>query len=216
MIDLFQLVKDESEGRSGIDAYLKFKGKMIPFELKTTSNSSITTVRDFGPDHIQKWKGKHWLFGFYRNGDVKYKYGSPSMMDPWIIEKANYIAPDFMLADIVSSKITLDDLFVICKKKDIYSYIDAKKIQKMQYSRSKYRDMEDLPNGYSPEKMLCILKDRAEYLVKRGSTLNNPHIPGSYFAGWEEINNNHAQRLIELVDASIGQEELKMLPDAII
>jgi penicillin-binding protein-related factor A (putative recombinase) len=61
MISLFNLYKDESEGRSGVDAFLDFNGKAIPFELKTTSQGSVTTVRDFGPDHIEKWKNKHWL-----------------------------------------------------------------------------------------------------------------------------------------------------------
>ena len=55
---LFDLYKDENEGRSGIDAFLDFEGKTIPFELKTTSKGSVTTVRDFGPDHIKKWEGK--------------------------------------------------------------------------------------------------------------------------------------------------------------
>jgi len=32
-----------------------------------------------------------------------------------------------------------------------------------------------------------------------GSTLNNPHIPASYFSGWEHIEDDHAARLRELV-----------------
>ncbi len=95
MIELFKLVKDTYEGRSGVDAFLELEGNNIPFELKTTSKGSVTTVRDFGPAHIEKWQGKHWLFGFYQGEDVYYKYGSPSMMAPWIEEKAEYIRPDF-------------------------------------------------------------------------------------------------------------------------
>ena len=59
MIELFDLVKDENEGRSGIDAFLELDGTNIPFELKTTSskNVSVTTVRDFGYDHIQITSG---------------------------------------------------------------------------------------------------------------------------------------------------------------
>ena len=68
MIALFDLYKDESEGRSGIDAFLKLDGKSIPFELKTTSQGSVTTVRDFGSEHIRKWKNKHWLIGFFIKG----------------------------------------------------------------------------------------------------------------------------------------------------
>lgn len=47
--------------------------------------------------------------------------------------------------------------------------------------------------------MLEILRDRCRYLIKRGATLNNPHIPGSYFENWEKITEHHAERLRELV-----------------
>ncbi|QTA80010.1 Uncharacterized protein dnl_22960 [Desulfonema limicola] len=87
MITLFDLYKDQTEGRSGVDAFLKLDGKTVPFELKTTSQGSVTTVRDFGPDHILKWKNKHWLIGFFIKGREYYKYGSPSMMEKWIKSK---------------------------------------------------------------------------------------------------------------------------------
>lgn len=70
MIALFGLFKDAEEGRAGVDAFLDLDGQRIPFELKTTSNGSVTTVRDFGMDHIQKWQGKHWLIGFFVRGEV--------------------------------------------------------------------------------------------------------------------------------------------------
>ncbi len=57
----------------------------------------------------------------------------------------------------------------------------------------------DLENGYSTSRMLEILRDRCRYLIERGSTLNNPHIPGSYFQDWEQITVCHAERLRELV-----------------
>ena len=61
--------------------------------------------------------------------------------------------------------------------------------------------------GYSPDRMLEILKDRAKYVIERGSTLNNPHIPASYFAGWEEIKRDHALRLRELVKEWLAADE---------
>ena len=84
---LFGMYKDEAEGRSGIDAFLKLDGKDIQFELKTTSKGSVTTVRDFGPDHIEKWKDKHWLIGFFVDGEEYYHYGSPAMMAGWSLSK---------------------------------------------------------------------------------------------------------------------------------
>lgn len=116
------------------------------------------------------------------------------MMD-WISSKEKYIAPDFQLAQLVPSKISLDDMYEIIGKKDIYNYDDAKAIQKMQYNKVQYLNLQDLNQGYSPERMLEIVKDRVQYLIERGSTLNNPHIPFSYFEGWVEITNNHAEQL---------------------
>ena len=59
-------------------------------------------------------------------------------------------------------------------------------------------------DGYSQERMLQILKNRCQYLIERGSTLNNPHIPASYFRGWERITDNHEPRLRELVNQSLN------------
>ena len=150
MRELFNLYKDENEGRSGIDAYLDIDGHRIPFELKTTSNGSVTTVRDFSPEHIKKWKNKHWLIGFHLKGDTYYKYGSPLMMEEWIQGKGEYIAPDFQLANMIPFKLKLHELYQILGKKEKYSYEDAKSIQKKQYLKKKYEELQDLKGGYSP------------------------------------------------------------------
>ncbi|MGK7920045.1 MAG: hypothetical protein AB4080_08575 [Trichodesmium sp.] len=66
----------------------------IPFELKSTTKNYVTIVRDFRPEHIKKWRGKHWLFGFYEKGGKTLKYclyTSPKMMAPWISEKSAYV-----------------------------------------------------------------------------------------------------------------------------
>lgn len=197
---LFDLQKDESEGRSGTDAFLQMEGKKLEFELKTTSTGSVTTVRDFGPDHIQKWKGKHWLIGVYENEKPKYfLYGSPDNMKQWIDEKEKYIKPDFDLAGIISEKITLEDLYTVLEKKGKYTLEDAQKLHKKQYTKEQYIGMMDLPDGYSPKRMLQILKDRSKYLMERGSTLNNPHIPASYFENWPRIENNYAENLRKMI-----------------
>jgi hypothetical protein len=199
MITLFDLTKNEDEGRAGVDAFLEFEGQHIPFELKTTSKGSVTTVRDFGPDHIKKWENKHWLFGFFIKGEEYYKYGSPKMMAPWIKFKEEYIATDFKLAKIVPSKIDLNDMFALIGQKSVYSYDDAKSIQKKQYKKIRYEKLQDLEQGYSPKRMLDIIKDRAKYLIERGSTLNNPHIPESYFKDWVKITDNHSEILLDSV-----------------
>ncbi|WP_197739576.1 PDDEXK family nuclease [Vibrio taketomensis] len=129
MRNLFGLYKDENEGRSGVDAYLDIHGYQIAFELKTTSKGSVTTVRDFGPDHIEKWRTKHWLIGFFINGTEYYVYASPEMMRPWIQEKSEYISPDFRMSEIASSRLTLEDMYNILGQKTMYTYQDAKKLQ---------------------------------------------------------------------------------------
>lgn len=201
---LFGLYKDETEGRSGIDAFMNIDGANVQFELKTTSTGSVTTVRDFGPDHIVKWENKHWLFGFHMNGRIFYKYGTPDMMSKWISEKEAYISPDFQLANILATKLSLADMYKIVGKKDKYTLADAKSIQKKQYSIVKYKALQDLDSGYSQKRMLEILNDRSKYLIERGSTLNNPHIPESYFKDWIEITNNHASELESLVRAYLS------------
>lgn len=207
-IELFGLDKNEEEGRAGIDAILKLDKKTeVPFELKTTTNGSVTTVRDFGYDHIKKWKDKHWLISKYSidGNNIEYSlYGSPQAMADWINEKEAYIRPDFEIAKLIPDELKLEHLGIIVGEKDIYSMADALKLNKKQYKISEYRDLMDKDNGFSPERMLEILKYRCKYLIERGSTLNNPHIPASYFVGWERITENHAVRLKEMVNQSFN------------
>lgn len=216
MIRLFQLQRIEGAGRADTDAELIVDGVRIPFELKSSTDDSATTVRDFGPDHVAKWKGKHWLFGFYDEAGEILKYciyGSPAQMAPWIEQKAEYIRIDLQLATCVPSLIHLELLYELLGRKEVYTGEDARLLQKRQYSKLLYEDRRDLPDGYSPRRMLDILRDRCAYLIRRGSTLNNPHIPGSYFKEWEKITANHAKRLRELIAGALKQEA-KALEDA--
>ena len=206
-IALFELIRPEGEGRSGIDAILLLDNQNIPFELKTTTSGSVTTVRDFGYEHIRKWKNKHWLISKYsKDGKtLEYSlYGSPQAMATWINEKEEYIRPDFELALLIPEKLTLQHLYTIIGKRKIYSLDDAKKLNKKQFRIAEYKALMDVENGYSPAKMLEILKYRCKYLIERGATLNNPHIPTSYFDGWERITTNHAARLRALVRQSLN------------
>lgn len=204
---LFGLSKPEDEGRSGIDAILVLEnGLAIPFELKTTTKGSVTTVRDFGFAHIQKWKDKHWLISKYSEDGTNMEYslyGSPYAMSTWIKEKESYIAPDFKLAKLVPDELKINHLFEIVGEKESYTLEDAKRLNKKQFSIGKYKELMDLDGQFSPERMLEILKYRCKYLIERGSTLNNPHIPASYFKGWEQITDNHQARIRELVTHAI-------------
>jgi hypothetical protein len=220
MLDLFNLQRPPNRARHGTDAILEVGGRILEFELKSvTTGGGLTTVRDFGPDHIAKWKNKHWLISVWHGLDLLYcKYGSPAAMAPWIEEKWQYIKADFQLAQHVPGLITEEIMYSIIGVKEVYSRADARKLNKAQYSAAKYHELMDViesgkkrqrPIGYSPAKMLMILRDRAKYVIERGSTLNNPHIPASYFADWEEIKQNHTIRLRELVGQWIAHDEAK-------
>ena len=130
-------------------------------------------------------------------------------MAPWIEEKWKYIQADFELSKHIPAAINEEMMFAIIGKKQRYSREDAKRLHKAQYSSDRYQDLLDIKEtnqkgetegiAYSRSRMLEILKDRTRYVIQRGSTLNNPHIPAGYFAQWEEITKNHAIRLRELV-----------------
>lgn len=198
LIDLFNLGQMPDRVRHGTDAILTLDGIDYEFELKsaTTSKGSISTVRDLGPAHIAKWRGKHWIVAFFDGNKLLYcRYGSPDAMEPWINEKWNYIKADFEMAKHVPAHITLGTMFEIVGQKAIYTKADARKIHKNQMSAAEYEAAQDMPDGYSPARMLDIFKDRARYVIERGSTLNNPHIPAKYLESWPKIMDNHAAEL---------------------
>jgi hypothetical protein len=50
------------------------------------------------------------------------------------------------------------------------------------------------------------MQQRARYVILRGSTLNNPHIPKKFFASFEKIVEEPAARLRELVRDYLNTE----------
>ena len=123
-------------------------------------------------------------------------------MSVWIQGKAEYIRPDFVLAELSAEGLQLSDLYKVCGSRQIYRLEDAKRLHKKQYSVQQYLDRMDVKEGYSPERMLLILRDRLTYIASRGSTLNNPHIPRGYVeknCHCIELSGNPAHKLRELV-----------------
>ena len=198
LVDLFNLYQTDDRVRHGTDAMLSLDGVEYEFELKsaTTAKGGISTVRDLGPDHIAKWRTKHWIMAFFEGSKLLYcRYGSPDAMRPWIIEKWNYIKADFEMAKHVPAHITLATMFEILGEKAVYTKADARKLHKAQMTAAEYNSAQDLKDGYSPSRMLDIFKDRARYVIERGSTLNNPHIPAKFLATWPMISSDHAAEL---------------------
>lgn len=214
--DLFQL--EGTTGRIEPDGILNLDDQAIEFELKSTTVGTVSTVRDLGPDHIRKWENTHWIFGFYttnqETGRLKLEYclyASPAKMAPWIEHMEEYIKADFGLAALVPELVTLDVMDELIGHKEAYSLEDAKSIQKRQYNKDKYMELMDLEDGYSRGIILEILRDRCKYLIRRGSTLNNPHIPKGFFeenfTEDEMITENHAIRLRELVREALQDND---------
>ena len=205
MIDKFNLVVADDRGRSDIDAVLELEEltEPLPFELKSTTGKSVSTVRDFGPQHIAKWRAMHWLFAFYNaDGDrlLSCRYASPADMAPWIAEKQRYVLPDLILAERAPQLVTDEVLVQALGSKDRYEIADAKSIMKNQWSAAAYVENADLErSGYSPSRMVELLRERCEYVIRRGATLNNPHIPGAYLDNLPVIDKDHAARLRVLV-----------------
>lgn len=220
-VQRFNLVQDEDRRRSDIDAYLEIDGQRLPFELKSTTSNSVSTVRDFGPDHITKWRnGLHWIFAFYNSDGTKLKYccyASPLDMEEWIADKEQYVASDFYLESTVPEFVNEQMVKSILGDKDVYSISEAAKIMKQQWRSNEYKENTDVivdpnfhdvtskgrpkpnPGGYSLQRMTEILRLRCAYVIRRGSTLNNPHIKKSYFDQFEKITSDHAEVLRRLV-----------------
>jgi hypothetical protein len=225
MRSVFNLVRPEEYGRADIDAVLELegaavpaeiRGMTIPFELKsaTSGEPDISTVRDLGMHHVEKWRSLHWLFGVYdrdRHGDLKLQYclyGGPSKMKPWLDSVAAYAAADLKLAGYVPDLMTDETLTAVLGDADEFTYEDVHRLLKSQGKVADYREASDRPDArYSRAAMLRLLQVRCRYLIQRGSTRNNPHISPSYFTGWEKINRNHAARLRELVIEEIQAQE---------
>jgi hypothetical protein len=204
LVDLFNLEREDNRARHGTDAILRIDdANLIKFELKsvTVEKGSLSTVRDLGRDHIEKWRDTHWIVAFYNKvGKLTHcKYASPDDMNPWIEKIWGYVEADFKMADLVPDTVTLAEMQGIIGIKETYSLEDAKRLHKNQYTSAQYKEQMDLDGGYSPDRMLTIFKDRVRYILLRGSTLNNPHIPASYFSHHPEITKEYAATLRDLV-----------------
>lgn len=203
MIALFNLTTPVDRGRSDIDAHLNIDGKTINFELKSTTSGSVSTVRDFGSDHIRKWRdGLHWIFAFYNSSGTRLLhcvYASPDDMEPWIAEKERYVRPDLLFADALPASVTPEMVTAVLGEKDVYTTADARWVMKNQWRASEYLEQQDVAGGYSLARMTEILQLRSRYVILRGATLNNPHIEAAFFAPFEKIVDEHAVRLREKV-----------------
>jgi hypothetical protein len=203
LVRMFNLDWDPAHQRAGVDAVLDLDvdGRLFRFEVevKSSTGSTVSTARDVGMEHIQKWRRKLFVIGFYskeaRRPELQHCLClTPVDMEPWIASIEAKILIDFKLALRASRRLVLADLFEVCGEQETYSLEDAKRLHKQQWSADEYAAALDVNQGVerriSQEKMLQILQLRAKYIAERGATLNNPHVTKTHldtFAGSNRV-----------------------------
>jgi hypothetical protein len=191
--------------RGGQDASLELEVSgvkyLVSIEAKSTTNDSVSTARDVGLTHTEKWRKMWFIIGFYKpsaKGGIILKTAlslSPDDLSDWINSIEESVKPDIEIAQRAFRSLDLPDLYAICTKKEIYTLEDARRLYKRQWKIDQYVTAMDMPyagpkkskkakelGGFSPTGMLEIVQRRAKYIAERGATLNNPHIGKDYLA----------------------------------
>jgi hypothetical protein len=203
LVRMFNLDWDPAHQRGGVDALLDVdvggRPRRFEVEVKSSTGSTVSTARDVGMEHIQKWRRKLFVIGFYtreaRRPELRHCLClTPIDMEPWIASIEFKVLIDFKLALLASRRLEFADLFDVCGKQETYSLEDAKRLHKQQWTAAEYAAALDIDVGaerrISCAKMLEILKLRSKYIAERGATLNNPHITKAHlgrFAGTNRV-----------------------------
>jgi hypothetical protein len=189
LVRMFNLEWNPAHQRAGVDAMLTVEadGRRVAFEVevKSTTGGTVSTARDVGMEHIEKWRRKLFVVGFYsreaRRPELQRALClTPLDMEPWIASVAAKILPDFKIAARASRRLELDDLFDVCGESASYAIDDAKRLHKQQWTADQYLAAADIAAGgqrrLSQQALLAVLRLRSRYIAERGATLNNPHI----------------------------------------
>ena len=189
LVRVFNLAWDPAHQRAGVDAMLDIavEGRVfrLDIEVKSTTGDTVSTARDVGVEHIQRWRRMLFVIGFYTKEARRPELRrclclTPLDMEPWIASVESKILIDFKIAARASKQLGLDDLFDVCGERNTYSLEDARRLHKQQWSAAEYQAALDTVAAGTPRisqtKMLLILQLRAQYIAERGATLNNPHI----------------------------------------
>jgi hypothetical protein len=196
LVRLFNLDWDPAHQRAGVDATLSvhMDGREVgvDVEVKSTTGATVSTARDVGMEHVAKWRHKMFVVGFYSRDARRPELQTslcltPTDMKPWIDTIEAKVALDDRIARRASAGLLVDDVVDVCGAKPSYSIDDARAVLRQQWSAEQYEACADLapavgPKAFSAAAMLIVLKARALYIARRGSTLNNPHITSRHLA----------------------------------
>ena len=128
LVRMFNLAWDPAHQRAGVDALLDIAvdGRAYRFEVevKSTTNDTVSTARDVGMEHIQRWRRMLFVIGFYtkdaRRPELKRCLClTPDDMEPWIAFVEGKVLVDFKIATRASRKLDLDDLFEVCGEQSV-------------------------------------------------------------------------------------------------
>ncbi len=213
LVRLFNLDWDPAHQRSGVDAVLRLDvGGIthdIEIEVKSTTKDTVSTARDVGMAHVQRWRSKLFVIGFYtrdaRRPELKRCLClTPSDMADWIDSIAAKVELDHRIAQRAGAALQLSDLHSVCEERGVYSVKLAKDVLRQQWSAEQYASAADVVDSdgqraLSAGSMLGILRARAAYIAERGATLNNPHITSKHLARFvgtdREVTNDWAARI---------------------
>ena len=69
LVRVFNLAWDPAHQRAGVDAILDsaVEGRVfrLDIEVKSTTGDTVSTARDVGVEHIQRWRRMLFVIGFY-------------------------------------------------------------------------------------------------------------------------------------------------------
>ncbi len=116
LVRMFNLEWDPAHQRAGVDATLDLQvdGRQLRFEVevKSTTGSTVSTARDVGMEHIDKWRRKLFVIGFYTRETRRPELQralclTPVDTEPWIASVEAKILIDFRIAQRASHRLTL-------------------------------------------------------------------------------------------------------------
>jgi hypothetical protein len=181
-----------------LDVLIDGQTRRLLFECKSSpENQDFGTGRDTGLRKLEQWGGYHFVFGWFvarDNMPIRMWYGSPRIMRKWLDDEIAYIEPDILLSNLIPSRVDSEAVRVLFGEQEQISYSEMHKVMKDSWNAKAaigrpdlYALNADLHRGrsrqdylYSREAALKALRDRAAYLLDRGTTVNNRKIPCRY------------------------------------
>jgi hypothetical protein len=112
-------------------------------------------------------------------------------MKEWLDYWENDIKRGLKISDMLVERIDMKMLDSIFGKKMYYSITEAKKVFKKLKTKSEYEELDYKGNGIKRRDMLDLFKQHNKNYLYRGSAVNNPKIPESYYKNWHTIEKNH-------------------------